>query len=211
MPPSRSRPIRAGVALLIMLSGCGSEARSHPASGRRFYTARDLPAIVLHADEAPEGTEFLEDASGPRDLKRFWPTSCCLGIQAQFGEADFQTAQVAVFEQPGRSADPIDTRPGWELVSSSAVLFMTDDGAATAMDLWIDQYRAPVLDPVGVRGLGGDAVGLAGSPSSPAELVYLYFWRYGRLVLALRASTGEGTVSVEQVRRLVDLMDARAS
>jgi hypothetical protein len=205
------RFVRGLAALCLALAACTAEARSEPAPEPRFHTAEDLPDLVLHADEAPEGTEFVEDASGTQDLERFWPTSCCLGIQAQFEEDGFQTAQVAVFEQPGRSADPVDTRPGWELVSSSAVLFLSDEGAATAMDEWVDYYRAPVLDPVSVQGLGEDAVGLAGSPSSPAERVFLYFWRYGRLVLALRVSTGEGTVSLDQVRHLVDLMNARAS
>jgi hypothetical protein len=205
------RIVRAVAALCLVLAACAEEARSEADSEPRFHTAEDLPDIVLHADEAPEGTEFVEDASGSQDLERFWPTSCCLGIQAQFEDAGFQTAQVAVFEQPGRSADPVDTRPGWELVSSSAVLFLTDEGAATAMDHWVEYYPSPVLEPVSVRGLGEDAVGLAGSPSAPAERVYLYFWRYGRLVLALRASTGEGTVSLDQVRRLVDAIDARAA
>jgi hypothetical protein len=192
-------------------AGCGRQARSETASEERFYTADDLPDLVLHRDEAPEGTDFLEDRSGHRNVEQFWPSSCCLGVQVQFEEAGFQTAQVAVFERPGHSADPVDTRPGWELVSSSAVLFMTEEGAAEAMDGWIDHHRAPVLDPVDVRGLGEEAVGLAGSPTSPAEQQYLYFWRRGRLLLALRASTGAGTVSVEEVRRLVDGMDGRAS
>jgi hypothetical protein len=202
--------VRAVAAVCLMVSACAQEA-SESAQEPRFYTAEDLPDLVLRADEGPDGTEFVEDPSGSQDLERFWPTSCCLGIQAQFEDAGFQTAQVAVFEQPGRSADPVDTRPGWELVTSSAVLFLTDEGAATAMDEWIEYYRAPVLEPVSVRGLGEDAVGLAGSPSAPSERVYLYFWRYGRLVLALRASTGEGTVSLDQVRRLIDVIDARAT
>jgi hypothetical protein len=211
-PPRRSLlPFVLVCLVLPGAAGCGREAISETGSEGRFYTADDLPDLVLHRDEAPEGTEFLKDRSGRRDLERFWPSSCCVGVQVQFEEAGFQTAHVALFERPGHSADPVDTRPGWELVTSSAVLFMTDEGAAEAMDMWIDHHRAPVLDPVDVRGLGKHAVGLAGSPTSPAEQQYLYFWRRGRLLLALRASTGAGTVSVEQVHRLVDRMDARAS
>ena len=187
------------------------EAGSEAGSDERFYTADDLPDLVLHRNDAPEGTEFIEDRSGHRSLEELWPSSCCLSVQLKFEEEGFQTAQVAVFERPGHSADPVDTRPGWELVSSSAVLFMSDEGAAEAMGVWIDHHQAPVLDPVDVRGLGEQAVGLAGTPTSPAEQQYLYFWRRGRLLLALRASTGAGTVSVEEVRRLVDGMDGRAS
>jgi hypothetical protein len=213
MFPLRRRLLPVALLCLVLpgAAGCGREARSETGSEERFYTADDLPDLVLHRDDAPEGTELIEDRSGHRSLEQLWPSSCCLSVQLQFEEAGFQTAHVALFERPGHSADPVDTRPGWELISSSAVLFMTDEEAAEAMGVWIAHHQAPVLDPVDVRGLGEQAVGLAGSPTSPAEQQYLYFWRRGRLLLALRASTGAGTVSVEQVRRLVDKMEARAS
>jgi hypothetical protein len=213
MLPSSSRPVRAVAAslLVLVLAGCGRQTRGGLSREHRFYTARDLSGFVLRREEAPEGTELREDASGQYDLERLWPTSCCLEVQEQFDEAEFQTARVSLFERPGHSADPVDTRPGWELVSSSAVLFLTDEGAAMAMDAWIDYHRSPVLDPVDVRGLGDSAVGLTGSPAAPAEQLFLYVWRRGRLLLSLRASAGAGTVPVEQVRRLVDRMDDRAS
>jgi hypothetical protein len=203
-------PARIAMLCLLLLSACG-ETRRGTGAPDRFYTAEDLDDIVLRPDEAPEGTEIRDDASGAYDLEDFWPSSCCLGLQEQFDQAGFQTAQVTMFEQPGHSADPLDTRPGWEQVSSTAVLFFSDEGAAQAMETWIDYYRAPVMDPVDVDGLGVEAVGLAGSPMAPAEELILYFWRRGRLLLSLRASTGAGTVPVADVRRLADRMDARAS
>jgi hypothetical protein len=207
-------PVPARIAvlgLLLLFPACAEEAAKVAGGADRFYTAEDLDEIVLSPDEAPEGTEVRADASGPYDLEDFWPSSCCLGLQEQFDQAGFQTAQVTMFEQPGHSADPLDTRPGWEQVSSTAVLFFSEEGASQAMDTWIDYYRAPVLEPVDVDGLGVEAVGLAGSPMAPAEQLVLYFWRRGRLVLSLRASTGTGTVPLAQVRRLADRMDARAS
>jgi hypothetical protein len=210
----RPTPVPARVAVLsalLLFAACGDEAAREAGAPNRFYTAEDLDDIVLRPDEAPEGTEVRDDASGPYDLEDFWPSSCCLGLQEQFDQAGFQTAQVTMFEQPGHSADPLDTRPGWEQVSSTAVLFFSDEGASQAMDTWIDYYRAPVLEPVDVDGLGVEAVGLAGSPMAPAEELVLYFWRRGRLLLSLRASTGAGTVPLAQVRRLADRMDARAS
>lgn len=199
-------------ALLPAILSCqqGADAVGGTRDQERIYTVADLDDIVLQAREAPQGTELRDDASGPYDLEEFWPSACCLGLQAQFDDAGFQTAHVTLLEQPGHSDDPIDTRPGWEQVNSSAVLFLTDEGAAEGMDAWVDYYRAPVLEPVDVRGLGEQAVGLAGSPTAPAEKLVLYFWRHGRLVLSLRASTGTGTVSVTQVRQLVDRMDLRS-
>jgi hypothetical protein len=204
-------PARIAMLCLLLLPACGEGTERRTGDSDRFYMAEDLDNIVLRPDEAPEGTEIRDDASGAYDLEDFWPSSCCLGLQEQFDRAGFQTAEVTMFEQPGHSADPLDTRPGWEQVSSTAVLFFSDEGASEAMETWIDYYRAPVLEPVDVDGLGAEAVGLAGSPMAPAEELVLYFWRRGRLLLSLRASTGAGTVPVAEVRRLADRMDGRAS
>jgi hypothetical protein len=202
---------RALVLFLLLLPavGCVEKADGVTNPEPRAYAAADLADIVLRDDERPDGTEPRPDRSGFLDAERFWPSSCCLGIQESFDRAGFQVARVKVFERPGHSADPIDTRPGWEVAVSSAVLFRDEDGASEALDTWVD-YWEPGLDPVKVGSLGDEAVGLVGSPASPAERVYLFVWRRGRLLLSLRASTGYGTVSLPAVRRLVDRMDDRA-
>jgi hypothetical protein len=197
--------------LLLPAAGCVKKALGETSPERREYVAADLAAFVLRDDERPEGTEPRRDRSGFQDAERFWPSSCCRGIQESFDRAGFQVAHVKVFERPGHSADPIDTRPGWEVAVSSAVLFLDEDGASEALDTWVGYYRAPGLDPVKVESLGDEAIGLVGSPASPAERVYLFVWRRGRLLLSLRASTGYDTVSLPAVRRLVDRMDDRAS
>jgi hypothetical protein len=197
--------------LLLPAAGCVEKAEGEPSPEPRAYAAADLADIVLRDDERPEGTEPRPDRSGFLDAERFWPSSCCLGIQESFERAGFRVAHLKVFERPGHSADPIDTRPGWEVAVSSAVLFLDEDGAHEALDTWVDYYRAPGVDPVKVGNLGDEAVELVGSPASPAERVYLFVWRRDRLLLSLRASTGYGTVSAPAVRRLVDRMDDRAS
>jgi hypothetical protein len=53
-------------------------------------------------------------------------------------------------------------------------------------------------------------VGMTGSPESAAERMFFFVWRRGRLLLSLRASTGAGTVSANDVVDLVERMDARA-
>lgn len=198
--------------VLLLLPACGEpEGREQGEPSRRYLTAAELDDVVLRSDEAPEGTEYLEDRSGELSLKELWPTACCLGVQDQFRQDGFQTAYAAVFERPGHSADPIDARPGFELVSSSAVLFLDDHGASEALGQWADYFREPALEPIDVAGFGEEAVGLAGSPEAPAEILILYLWRIRRLVLGLRVSAGAGTVGVADARELAERMQDRAS
>jgi hypothetical protein len=199
------------MALLVVAAascGNGMGAASDPP---RAYSPADLEGIVLRPDEGPEGTLFVESASGTMTLERFWPSSCCPAQQMAFADAGFQAGHATLFERPGRSGEPIDTRPGFEQLSSRAALFRSELGASEAMAGWIEYQDAGELDPLPARGLGEVAEGFVGSPDAPAETVVLYVWRIGRLVLYLRASVGTGTVPVEQVRAMADRMDRRAS
>jgi hypothetical protein len=211
----RALPGRAAIVVLFLLlpaaAACSDVADGKSADGSdRYYTAEELPDLVLRPGERPKGTMLRDDLSGRQNLDRFLPASCCLALQEAFDEAGFQVAHVRVFERPGHSADPIDTRPGWEVAESTAVLFLDEEGATQAMDAWVDEVRRPYLDPVDLRGFGDRAVGFTGSPESAAERMFLFVWRRGRLLLSLRASTGAGTVPADDVRRLARLMDERA-
>jgi hypothetical protein len=205
-----TRGLAICVALAVVGASSCDEARRAVASDPT-YTAGQLEAFVLRPDEAPEGTRFIEGASGTLPLKRFWPSSCCSAQQAGFDEAGFEAGYATLFERPGRSGEPIDTRPGFEQVSSRVALFRSDDGASEAMATWIEYQDAGELDRLPGRGLGDEVGAYVGSPDAPAETVVLYVWRMGRLLLYLRASVGTGSVPVERVRELADRMDRRAS
>ena len=205
--------IRA-TALLVLVVGASSCAGTggHSASeADRTYVPEDLEAFVVRPDEGPEGTRFVEGASGTLTLERFWPSSCCPAQQAAFDDAGFVAGYGALFERPGRSGEPIDTRAGFEQLSSRVALFRSEDGASEAMASWIEYQDAGELDPLPGRGLGQEVGAFVGSPDAPAETVVLYVWRVGRLLLYLRASVGTGSVPVERVRELADRMDRRAS
>ena len=208
-----TRGVALSVALLVVggASSCGGTGTVAASDRPRTYSPSDLEAFVLRPDEGPEGTRFVEGASGPLTLERFWPSSCCPSQQQAFAEAGFAAGYGALFERPGRSGEPIDTRPGFEQLSSRAALFRSEAGASGAMTGWTEYQDAGELDPLPAGGLGEDAGAFVGSPDAPAETVVLYVWRMGRLLLYLRASMGTGTVPVEQVRVLADRMDRRAS
>jgi hypothetical protein len=173
--------------------------------------ATDLGDVILEASEAPPGTEYLAERSGTLRVEELWPSDCCPTQQMVFQDAGFATAYARAFEKPGHTGDPIDTRAGWETVASVAVLFRTREGASTAMDSWLEYYESPALEAMSGEGLGDEAVAVTGSPESPSEVFFLYLWRIDRAVLALRVSAGAGTVSVADVRALVDRMDSRVT
>jgi hypothetical protein len=199
------------LAVLLMGTACDGGSSSDATEPKEQVDAARVDEVVLRAEEAPEGTEFLPERSGAILLDELWPSDCCPGQQVLFQDAGFTAAYAGVFEKPGHTSDPIDTRAGWEVVSSAAVLFRTSTGASEALGDWLSYYESPVLDRLQTDGLGEEAIGLMGSPNAPAEVFYLYLWRVDRAVFSLRASVGAESVSTEDVRGLVDLMDARTS
>ena len=210
---SRRWLLSVGAFVLVALAACGGNdagaaARSSAEPG---FTPDDLERFVVRADEAPEGVELLIESSGELGVDGLWPDDCCPAQQEIFRDAGFVAAYGAAFQKPGHSGDPIDTRPGWEILRSHAVLFATEVGASSAMHDWRAYYKSSVLDPLPTDGLGDEAIAVVGSPNAPAEVFYLYLWRIDRLVLSLRASVGRGSVSTDEVRAFVDRMDARAT
>ena len=173
--------------------------------------ATDLGDVILEASEAPPGTTYLPERSGTLRVEELWPSDCCPSQQLAFQDAGFSTAYARAFEKAGHTGDPIDTRAGWEAVSSAAVLFRTEEGASAAMDSWLEYYESPALEALPAEGLGDEAIAVTGNPDAPAEVFFLYLWRVDRAVLNLRVSAGTETVSVSDVRALVDLMDARVT
>ena len=203
----RVKALALGCALLLAACGGGGGGDAEATAAR--VAPADLTNIVLPASEAPEGTDYIAERSGTIPLEELWPSDCCPSQQIAFEDAGFSQAYARVFQKPGHSDDPIDTRPGWELVSSAAVLFKTPEGATAAMDSWLGYYESPVLDALPADDLGDEAIAVMGSPNAPAEVFFLYLWRVDRALMALRASVGADSVSVEDVRALVDRMNSQ--
>jgi hypothetical protein len=205
------RAVVAAVAAVLTLAACDGPGDESEAAPQARVAPADLGEIVLPAAEAPEGTEYVPERSGTIRVDELWPSDCCPSQQLAFEDAGFTDAYARVFLKPGHSDDPIDTREGWELVSSAALLFRTAEGAAAAMDSWLAYYESPVLEALPTDELGEEAAAVKGSPNAPAEVFFLYLWRIDRALMGLRVSAGAGTVSSEQVRELVDTMNSRVS
>jgi hypothetical protein len=203
--------VPTSLLVLLVLAGCSQPAAPEELEFRSDFSADDLDQIVLQPQEAPAGTDFVEQSSGPFALEEFWPSSCCPSQQEAFREAGFSSAYGNIFEKPGHSGDPIDTRDGFEVASSQAALFLDETGASEAMLAWIEYYAAPEMGPAPTEGLGEESAGFVGNPNAPAETLILYFWRIGPLLLNLRVSGGTGSIGLEDVRPLADRINARAS
>jgi hypothetical protein len=201
------RAVSLAAALTLGVPGCSGKTPQVAAAPPQSVAPADLAGVTLQRSEGPG--ETVPVRVGDLELDELWPSDCCVALQEAFSDAGFVAAAGALFERPGHSGDPIDTRPGYEVVSSEVASFVTDGGASDAMASWVDYHRAPELDPLPAQGLGADALAFVGMPNAPAETVVLFFWRIGRLVLHLRA-TG-GSILVTEVRALADRMDARAS
>lgn len=209
--PLVGRRAAAAAVLLLVLAGCGGEPADSRVIADVDVDPAELDDIVIPIGEAPEGTEFLPERSGAIGVEELWPSECCPSQQIAFEDAGFSEAYARVFLKPGHSDNPVDTRAGWELVSSAAVLFETPEGATTAMDSWLDYYESPALEALPTDGLGEEARAVTGSPNAPAEVFFLYLWRVDRALMALRVSAGADTVTVEQVREVVQGMNSRIS
>ena len=208
---SKSAALSAAVVVVFSLTSCGGEeAEGNVAAGVKV-TSTDLGEIVLPVNEAPEEVDYIAERSGSVSLEDLWPSDCCPSQQIAFEDAGFSEAYARVFQKAGHSDDPIDTRPGWEIVSSAAVLFRTAQGASEAMDAWIGYYESPALEALPADDLGQEAIAVTGSPNAPAEVFFLYLWRVDRALMSLRVSAGADTVTVEDVRALVDRMNSQIS
>jgi hypothetical protein len=173
------RGLAAGLAVVAI--ACSS-------SERGSFTAKQVPDIVLQADEAPEGTRAVVGAGGEQDLDTF-------AVDAAEREAlvadGFVSGYVAYFA-PEAYFDPEqfvdDDSISFQVIAG---VFETADGASSSLRRFLgdlrDRQLAEAAD-VAVPELGDESYGLSGSSPADGSSLLVYLWRRDNLILVLSGS-----------------------
>lgn len=216
MPRRRSA---ASVTLVLLLSACGGgggggEGQQAPAEST--FAQADLPGIVLQEDQAPDGTSFDQENSGPNTLEQTWQSECCQEEQDATRAAGFQAAHLSIFggeegspfayvltaailfEDPAGAAESIGIAEGW----------LTGDGQAPELLLGLDAEQAS-MEAGPIEGLGADAISITmtGTPEDgPERQAIFMFWRVGNASLQARGVGLAEAFGPADVRALADTM-----
>lgn len=200
------------LALVLLSAACSSDGvreapeptvptdRSQPAE------LPDLAAIVLQADEAPEGTRQVEGVGGEQDLDAFARDA---DERAALVDDGFVSGYVSYFA-PEAYFDP-DEFVGKDDASYQVIagLFEDADGASSSLHRFMGDLRDRQLDgaeEVGAPGLGDESFGLAGRSASDGSDVLVLLWREGNVLLVVVAS---GAVDQGTLTRAARTMAAR--
>jgi hypothetical protein len=104
----------AALAALVALA-----ATAACTGGAKTYARDGLPKLVLQPSDAPEGTTYDAQDSGPQDLDQFAGTD--KAKRAAFAAAGFEGAYFAQFVSPGLSGGAAEQTP--QIAVSFALLF----------------------------------------------------------------------------------------
>jgi hypothetical protein len=194
-------PFRRSFALALLvatLAACGR-------SGEPTFVAGDLPGILLHPDEAPDGTR-ASTLGGRSDLDSFARDDA----ERRALVADGFVSGYAVYFPPEsyfREQPHADTDVAYQAIAG---LFEDADGAASSLRRYVEDLRSRQMTGaanVSAVGLGDEAFGLTGGAASDGSFLRVYAWRVSNLILVLVAS---GPVDERTALGLARTMDGRA-
>ena len=171
----------------------------------RAFTRADVDAIVLGPDDAPDGTTYVEDASGFHELDAFARDDVERGHLVDDG---FVIGHVALFLPPDSANGDTPLTNDSVIVQGIAGLFHDADGAGSSLERYVEDLRSrqvPGAIDVPADGLGDQSFGLRGETPDGAE-VQIFAWRIENLLLVI---SGSGRMTPEQVRGLADVLDGR--
>ena len=190
----------------VALTACGG--------GEKAFTVTSVREIVLQPSEAPSGTDYVNEQSGPVPLEQFFSTD---EERAKLKELGLEGIYNSSFATPGLFPLPEDLSklaPNAHFIGSNAVVFKDADGAHEATR-FEEQTVFPEVtkgrQDVKVEGLGEDAVGFkfVAFRSFPVPGVF-YGFRVGNALFAVVAVGVPGSVTAEEALALAQKVAARA-
>lgn len=131
-PDRGSYCVKRGVVLLILalaLASCGGDGR--------IFTRDELPRLALQPREAPTGTQYVQEGSGPASAE-----DLAQGIEeasARWADLGFRDGFVALFRSPDfplpPPPDPHDIPAEALLIGNAVMLFGDAEAASQALDV----------------------------------------------------------------------------
>ena len=185
--------------LLVSLAACGGNRRTASSA------ERPLASLVLKPSEAPAGTRYVPQLSGPGILERQGATTEVLNELRSFGfESDF-----------GRQFYSTKPRKGLFSVGSVAARFRNSEGASKGLGLLQRELHKvhPLAKPLSVAGLGDEAWGYGGRffTNAPSTYRTFYFaWRKDNLIFTVSMSGPKRIVTFRRTVALANKIAARA-
>jgi hypothetical protein len=199
VPAIRAVTFAAVVAVAALFVACDRSAAP-------TFAADDLPRILPHPDEAPDGTKAQLTLGGARDLDAF--ARDATERQALVGDG-FVSAYVVYFppESYFRQEPHAETDVAFQAIAG---LFDDAEGASSSLARYVEDLRTrQMVDATDVsgQGLGDQAFGLTGAAASDGSFLRVYAWRTSNLILVLVAS---GPVAADTALDLARTIDTRA-
>lgn len=134
------------VVLVLAVVGCQS-------SPGPTFAVDDIAALLLQPSEAPSGTTYSEDASGPATLGEVAQGDP--DLQAGWEDLGFMGGRVALF-----TSDPAAAESAFVVIGTAGLVFPHSDAAGDALELH-RSVGVPNLtigaEEVSVEGLGDEA------------------------------------------------------
>lgn len=189
--------------LALALAACGDGARS--------FTADDLPGLVLQPAEAPTGTQFFSEGSGPASAE-----DLAQGVgeaQARWAEMGFREGFVALFRSPDfplpPPPDPSDIPSDAVLIGNSVLLFRDAEAASEALEV-----QRSVVVPSTTQGakaltvddLGEEAVAFSFDSGPVGRPGAIYGFRIGNVMFVV---VGAGALDAPDVLAVARRIAAR--
>jgi hypothetical protein len=209
VPPRR---ICLLIVVALLLAACGGGPNPAQVAGTA-YSAADLARIILQAAEAPSGTEFQAQESGPQTQEQLAEND---QENAKLTELGFRSAHAALFVTPALTTaeDPSQIPPGARFVAALAVSMKDATSAQEAFVFFREDVEADAQGeaPLGGGGLGDRAYGIRYSALDQETPFpgFLYLWQRGSGVFGvIVAGVGEAA-SQSETLVLSRTMDARA-
>lgn len=195
------RRLSVCIAVVLAAGACGGEPR---------ITADGLGRVMPASGDAPAGTSYLPEQSGPRTLDQFVSEE---EVRTKLTSLGFRAARTATFTTPNLPPDLSQSLPGARLYAAFGIQLVNPDYASQAFDYYAERLRtrAKNYTPLLTERVGAESVAFRFSQLQETPLPGIaYVWRFGNALFGV-VGVGNPDTDATAVRALVDEMETQSS